>query len=499
MSARWIAQRLAIPICSVSPSQVEDRFVGEDSKRFEALFRAMQLVAPVLLFFDEADSFFPPRNAPGASGDHKAAMVSGRLPFLAGDQMPVRGLCIIGATNHNDQVDSAVLSRLSAHRMHVKKPTQKQLRMTYLHFLQSLPVDGLTASCRFLTELLKISHPNNLRDVEWRAAIVSNCVDKFIRKVGEGLTTEAERKACADRLKKGKAAHIDNAECPAWQAIALIRRKLKKQQEEEEEEVSQDSDGEQLEGADQELDDEQQEAADVPQPKPTLAATEPASSIQQKRKSRDDDGHSADATQVKAAKKKSRTISDDSNSQSQSSSSAHAPRLAPAAAAATVASASTAIHRCECGKKVISIKKSGATVAVNPQPAPNSCLRHHQFLQCLARPDWSCAVAYDLVKQWDEPIAQWLFQSGDWEILANRKRDSSPGGWKKNSMTEAEMQNAYRQQFSTKLSAEEQKHLFDVLHMCFCLKIGGGSLHWMGIRRRLHNVEPFDDTDMNAE
>jgi transitional endoplasmic reticulum ATPase len=116
--ARAVAGELGRPVLAFSGASLTSMMAGEGSQLIRDTFRQAREQAPCVLFVDELDGVTPSRR-PGAFGlgaSHDATQqINQFLQEIEGVAGGLRGVCVIGATNHLEAIDEAVLSRLSYH------------------------------------------------------------------------------------------------------------------------------------------------------------------------------------------------------------------------------------------------------------------------------------------------------------------------------------------------------------------------------------------------
>lgn len=242
--AYWMAKTMQVPLYVIEAATLEDSYVGEDAKLFTALFKAMQLVAPCILFFDEAEQFFPSRSDPNAD-KHSLKNVSQRLPFLSGNQVPVEGLFIIIACNYYDKLDSAVISRMQLNRIEIPPPDESQRRKMYCHqlktllrslFQSSMEVNWVnwTDDCDLIQTLSRLPHPNNARDVSGRSAEVLDytllAIWDFMQKQENNtsqtiVTLSTEQLA---ELTNLRLLDVTNKSAPMWKYVKQLKSNITK-------------------------------------------------------------------------------------------------------------------------------------------------------------------------------------------------------------------------------------------------------------------------------
>jgi hypothetical protein len=107
LGVRVLAARVGLPLYRVDLSQVVNKFVGETPKRLKALFDATE-VCDLILWFDEADSFFGRRIAASNAQDRWACM---EVNYLLQRMDGARAVTVL-TTNRKDELDQAFLRRL---------------------------------------------------------------------------------------------------------------------------------------------------------------------------------------------------------------------------------------------------------------------------------------------------------------------------------------------------------------------------------------------------
>lgn len=111
LMARVLASEAKMHLVSVSGPEFFSQWVGESERKLRELFREGRAHAPSLLFFDEIESFLPPREQVGTDSDSGHVSHGVVATFLAEmDGLLERGnVLVVAATNHPDRMDSAAL------------------------------------------------------------------------------------------------------------------------------------------------------------------------------------------------------------------------------------------------------------------------------------------------------------------------------------------------------------------------------------------------------
>lgn len=106
MTARWMAGQLGLPLASVEPSAVLSSLLGESAKALAAAFRSADR-QPCVLLLDELDVFGRRRSDVNDIAEAKRLV---NTLLLELDRLSDR-LIVVGATNHPEALDPAVVRR----------------------------------------------------------------------------------------------------------------------------------------------------------------------------------------------------------------------------------------------------------------------------------------------------------------------------------------------------------------------------------------------------
>ncbi|CAE6439679.1 unnamed protein product [Rhizoctonia solani] len=109
--AKAIAKESGARMISIKPSDILDKYVGEDEKTISALFRLARRLNPCIIFIDEVDALFATRVA---SKDNCSRWRTDMLTQFAQemDGMHSSEVIVIGATNRPFDLDDAIIRRL---------------------------------------------------------------------------------------------------------------------------------------------------------------------------------------------------------------------------------------------------------------------------------------------------------------------------------------------------------------------------------------------------
>jgi len=127
MLCRAIAKECKIRMLLITPSDVEDMYVGETEKLVTATFSLARKIAPCAIFIDEVDALFGLRT--GNSSRYHRSTLTQFMQEMDGLKSAVAnkksGIVVIGATNRPFDLDDAILRRLPR-RMLVDLPGPKE-------------------------------------------------------------------------------------------------------------------------------------------------------------------------------------------------------------------------------------------------------------------------------------------------------------------------------------------------------------------------------------
>jgi DNA polymerase III delta prime subunit len=115
--AEALARTCGLPIIVTSAAQWQAAgYLNDHLKAMRECFRDAQSKEPALLFIDELDAIGSRTIRDSHNGDYKRQVINGLLELLDGFERR-RGLVVIGATNHPENIDNAILrpGRLDRH------------------------------------------------------------------------------------------------------------------------------------------------------------------------------------------------------------------------------------------------------------------------------------------------------------------------------------------------------------------------------------------------
>ena len=136
--ARALAKSANVPVIATSVSEWNSSgdHLGHTLQAMRTAFRRAQQAAPSILFIDELDGISSRSNLDGRHREYWLQMVNQLLELLQGFEER-EGVVVVGATNHPDQIDPAVLRAGRLDRIiHIDLPDTKALRDIYKFYLR---------------------------------------------------------------------------------------------------------------------------------------------------------------------------------------------------------------------------------------------------------------------------------------------------------------------------------------------------------------------------
>ncbi|KAI8958625.1 AAA-domain-containing protein [Daldinia sp. FL1419] len=136
--ARVLAHEYKAVMIHVSAAEIESKWVGETEKIIKALFNLASMVAPSIIFMDEADALFRKRG-PNDYGWERSRL-NELLNQTDGLTAAKRPPFVLLATNHPDDLDEAVMRRVPA-RLFIGLPSRTAREKIFNIFLREEKVD----------------------------------------------------------------------------------------------------------------------------------------------------------------------------------------------------------------------------------------------------------------------------------------------------------------------------------------------------------------------
>jgi len=134
--AQALSEEADVEFVSVSSSDIVSKFQGESERAIKAIFEnARKSKKPTVIFIDEVDSIGGSRDTKnGSNAEASRRLLTELLKQMDGVGSADRGITVIGATNHAEEIDSALRRRFEK-RLYVPLPGIKsRLRIFELNF-----------------------------------------------------------------------------------------------------------------------------------------------------------------------------------------------------------------------------------------------------------------------------------------------------------------------------------------------------------------------------
>lgn len=161
--ARTIANESGLPFLAASTADIKAGFIGQSGQNVRELFERARGKAPCVLFIDEIESVVPSRG--GRGGDQfTGEIVTQMLQELDGVKKSERHVFVLAATNHPDQVDSAILSRFPE-RIEIPNPGPEERRRLFRIALGKQPRGNFDVD-ELADELSRIAGNVSGRDIQ---------------------------------------------------------------------------------------------------------------------------------------------------------------------------------------------------------------------------------------------------------------------------------------------------------------------------------------------
>ncbi len=129
--ARFIAKHSGLNFIAATPGELRSKWLGESAQKIRLLFHKARTLAPSVLFLDELEAVAPRRGG-HAEVDHAVGQLLQELDGIMqlDEKAPV---ILIGASNHPETIDPAVLSRIGT-TLTIPLPGPKE-RARIIHLL----------------------------------------------------------------------------------------------------------------------------------------------------------------------------------------------------------------------------------------------------------------------------------------------------------------------------------------------------------------------------
>lgn len=137
--ARILARDAGYHFLNISTADVKDKFLGQSERRIRELYQSAREAAPCIVFFDEIEGLASQRSSTtgdsGGAGRAQNSLTNQLLQEIDGLIRSKGNVFTVGATNHLELLDDALLSRLS-YQVYVGLPDRRarqQLFRIYTH------------------------------------------------------------------------------------------------------------------------------------------------------------------------------------------------------------------------------------------------------------------------------------------------------------------------------------------------------------------------------
>lgn len=186
-----------VPFVRWSPNRFMSKWLGESERNFERVTRAILALAPCIVFVDELDGQFRNRETtPHGSSQSDDRILSLFLSFLEDPATAAAGVLFVAATNHPEQIDSAIRSRF-ARVIPVLPPTDDErpevLAVQLRRIVPDTPLDQLAR----WPETLALSE----QTAGWTGRHLRGLIDLAQELVEDGAPPREALRACISLYK----------------------------------------------------------------------------------------------------------------------------------------------------------------------------------------------------------------------------------------------------------------------------------------------------------
>ncbi|MEM7758448.1 MAG: AAA family ATPase [Cyanobacteria bacterium P01_A01_bin.40] len=130
--AQLFAQDANCELITVTPGKIKSPLVGQSVQNLQEIFVDAKAKAPAVILFDEIEAILPRREE--QLGDPTTVEVVNQFLQEFDRLSQLSGVVIVGTSNRQEQIDTAVLSRLTA-RINIPLPTVEQRSQMLEYFL----------------------------------------------------------------------------------------------------------------------------------------------------------------------------------------------------------------------------------------------------------------------------------------------------------------------------------------------------------------------------
>jgi hypothetical protein len=137
--ARFIAKHSGLNFIAATPGELRSKWLGESAQRIRLLFHRARTLAPSVLFLDELEAVAPRRGG-HSEVDHAVGQLLQEMDGIMqlDEKAPV---ILIGASNHPETIDPAVLSRIGT-TITIPLPGREE-RMRIIRLLLKEKAEGI--------------------------------------------------------------------------------------------------------------------------------------------------------------------------------------------------------------------------------------------------------------------------------------------------------------------------------------------------------------------
>lgn len=195
-----LARQMGVPLFKMNYAQEGNEYIHGVSRNVTDIFDRLALQSkimkkPVMLFFDEAEKFFP-RYADG----HQIEEVNTYKELM--NNASDNGIILVGATNHIDLVNQEIIGnpRRMGTVIHVGNPSVKDRQSLVKSLLSNLPILSEPLTDDVAKELAELADGMSIGQI-------ADCVDKIIVKAvkkKENITTEQLLDGFKSQKENGK-------------------------------------------------------------------------------------------------------------------------------------------------------------------------------------------------------------------------------------------------------------------------------------------------------
>ena len=174
MLAKALAHEGGATFINLHISSVTEKWYGDSNKLVTAVFTLARKLQPTIIFIDEIDAVLGTRRSGehDASGQIKAEFMThwDGLTSAASTGRP-QSIMILGATNRIDDIDEAILRRLSK-KFPVPRPSASQRARIFELVLKDTKIEEEDFDAKYLVEVTAGMSGHDIRDFCRDAAMI---------------------------------------------------------------------------------------------------------------------------------------------------------------------------------------------------------------------------------------------------------------------------------------------------------------------------------------